>query len=148
MTVKTISQLVTAIDGIAGKAAGLQSDLEASIKASKDVKGFQKELYAAAKAKSPRCYMAVQKMFSRAIKALGVTPVNKARGANANKAKADKAAAKDAPKAGGMTDALALARVGQLASAFLTTDDKAIMTRLLAAISHKLQGATKGKAKA
>lgn len=69
--------------------------------------------------------------------------------AKAPKAKGPKAKGETkAPKADGMTDALALARVAQLGNAFLTAEDKPIMARLIAAISHKLQGATKGKAKA
>ncbi len=46
------------------------------------------------------------------------------------------------PKAEGMTDALAIARVGQLATSFLTADDQKIMARLLSAMDHKMKAAT------
>ncbi len=146
MAIKTIAQIVSAADSIMGKAAGLQADLEDSLKASKDIKRFRTDLYAAAKAKSDRAYAAVRKMFSRAAKTLNLEfGENRGKAKTAAAAKAKGAKAPTEGKAAGMTDALALARVTQLAQAFLPADDLAIASRLFAAISHKLSNATKSK---
>ena len=49
------------------------------------------------------------------------------------------------PKAEGMTDALAIARVAQLCAAFLTKDDAALASRLLAALDNRVKAAKVSK---
>ena len=145
MTQVTISKFVSDVASVAVKAGKLQDTLQTMMQAAKDQKAFKTELYAAAKAKGDLAYNAVRQLYSRALKALGWAKTDNRGGKDAKTEKGAQTAPKAQEKASGMTDALAIARVGQLATSFLTADDKLVMTRLLAAISHKLEGATKSK---
>lgn len=139
----TITKFVADVATIAGKASKLQETLQEMIKAAGDQKAFKVELYKAAKAKSDRAYAAVRQLYGRALKVLGIVTTEK-RGTK-SKTATKAANPKGEAKTGGMSDALALARVGELASAFLVADDQAIMSRLLAAIDHKRKSAIKAK---
>ncbi len=143
----TIASFVSAVAKHEETATSLMAKLSTMIETCGDVKAFRTDLYAVAKAKSEQAYAAIRKNFSRAVKALGVN-TGETRGKTAKaSAKAKKVA--QAPvkeKSGTMTDALALARVGELANSFLIDEqDKATFSRLLAAISHNRQNATKAK---
>lgn len=146
MTTTTISKFVSDVASVAVKAGKLQETLQGMMKAQQDQKAFKADLYKAAKAKSEQAYAAVRQLYSRALKALGWATTEK-RGAESKKAaKVESETNDDAPaKASGMSDALAIARVGQLATAFLTKDDQAIMSRLLASMDHNRKLATKSK---
>ena len=123
----------------------LMDTLTGFIETCGDVKAFRSALYAAAKAKSDRAYAAIRQAFSRAVKSLGIETGEK-RGTKSKKAAAKPSGKTAAPaKEGGMSDALAIARVGQLATSFLTKDDQVIMARLLAALDHQRKLATKSK---
>ena len=147
MTTVTISKFVTDVASIAVKAGKLQETLATMMQAAKDQKAFKTELYAAAKAKGDMAYATVRQLYSRTLKSLGWASTE-TRGKTAKASSKAKTASTQAPKekTGGMSDALAIARVGELASAFLLDDaDKATFSRLLAAIDHNRKKATTSK---
>jgi hypothetical protein len=145
ITSAQIASFIVAVEKHEVAGAKLMVTLSGFIETCGDVKAFRTTLYAAAKAKSDRAYAAIRQAFSRAVKSLGIETGEK-RGINSKKAAAKPSGKTAAPaKDGGMSDALAIARVGQLATSFLQKDDQAIMSRLLAAIDNQRKLATKAK---
>jgi peptidoglycan hydrolase CwlO-like protein len=145
MTTSQITKFVSDVATVVGKAGKLQETLQTMMESAKDQKAFKEDLYKAAKEKSDTAYDAVRQLYRRALKALGWI-TTETRGTKSKKASAKPTGKTAAPaKEGGMSDALAIARVGQLATSFLTKDDQVIMSRLLAALDHQRKLATKSK---
>ena len=145
MTTTQITKFVSDVATVAGKAGKLQETLQSMMESAKDQKVFKSDLYKAAKEKSETAYAAVRQLYRRALQALGWV-TTETRGTKSKKVAAKPAGKTAAPaKEGGMSDALAIARVGQLATNFLTKDDQVVMSRLLAAIDNQRKLATKAK---